>query len=121
MNTKQNTDFLKTFPFKSTLTLSNLIGYWQLRAADKEFSGQALAIDIINQLKDNPDFLKPIEDIKILQKNLPLLEKIMSAVFPYALQEDELACVVAPFDLHPFYTTKRFHSLFDSSSLKGNH
>lgn len=119
MNTNHTASCLKTFPFKSTLTLSNLIGYWQLRAADKDFSGYSLAVDIIEQLRDNPDFLKPIEDRKILQNNLPLLEKIMSAVFPYALQEDELACVVAPFDLQPIYTSKKFHSLFDSSSLKG--
>lgn len=108
------------FPFKRTLTLENIIRFWEEKAAHKDFSGKEFANKIFEKLKETPEFLDPVEDLNVFAENRPLLDMIMSAVFPFALQDDELACAMGPYDLTPFYTTKKFTKLFDLSSLPSN-
>lgn len=105
------------FLFKRTLTLSNIIRFWEEKAIEEGFAGKEFAHKIFEGLKETPEFLKPIESLDVLKKDTPLLDMIMSAVFPFALQDDELACAMAPYDLNPFYATKKFSKLFDFSTL----
>src|SRR5690606_22039357 len=116
----QKNTYNADFPFKRTLTLSSIIRFWEERAAHKDFSGKEFANKIFEKLKETPEFLNPIEDFSVFQKNQHLLDMIMSAVFPFAMQDDELGCAMAPYNLNPFYTTKKFTKLFDLSALQSN-
>lgn len=120
MESYQNNIHHTDFPFKKTLTLSYIIRFWEEKAAHKDFAGKEFANKIFEQLKETPEFINPIEDLSILKKNRALLDMIMSAVFPFALQEDELACAMAPYELKPFYSTKKFSKLFDLSSINSH-
>lgn len=117
MKFNENPINISNFPFKRTLSLSNLIRFWEDKASEEGFVGKEFTNKIFEGLKNSPEFLEPIEDFNIFKKDTPLLDMIMSAVFPFALQDDELACAMSPYDLNPFYATKRFTKLFDFSSL----
>lgn len=99
---------INRFPFKSTLSLTNLIGYWQIQASDKN---NFIANTIVSALKQAPELFKPIEDLSILEKYKSTIAMMMTAVFPSALQEDDLLAAAVPYHLDTFYATKKFNTV----------
>lgn len=104
----KNSNLLNHFPFKSSLSLSNLVGYWQIQASDKD---NFIANTILAKLKEAPALFNPI-DVQELRKYEDTMKLMMSAIIPPALHEDDLVAVGVPFQMDIIYATKKFYKAF---------
>ncbi|HHP7240901.1 MAG TPA: GAF domain-containing protein [Cyclobacteriaceae bacterium] len=101
------------FPFKSSLNLSNIIGYWELRSYDKESFKSLTAKELINLVDANPILRESMTDASVLKDYKSILDDLMLAIFPPATGEDHLMAALRPFSFDYFYATKPFHKLID--------
>ncbi len=99
------------FPFETKFSLSNIIGFWELRAQEKGALSDPIAKDILAKVNAIPELREPIEDRKIIEKNINTIQWLMSAVLPSAMIHDQLVAVVPPFKMDFVYTTKSFDNL----------
>ena len=100
-------------PFKTRLSLTNLIGYWQIKAIDDSDLLSTTAKEIIKRLEKAPELQKPIDDLKIIDKHRKLIDLIMTAVIPPALSEDDMMMVVPPFRHEMVMCTSSFEKMLD--------
>ncbi|MEQ9426224.1 MAG: GAF domain-containing protein [Cyclobacteriaceae bacterium] len=100
------------FPFESKLSLSNIIGYWQLKAQDETLN-DPIANEILSRIDSVPELQKPIEDMKVIEDNKDTIEWLMSAVLPAAMIHDQITAAVTPFKMEFFYRTKSFDNLVE--------
>jgi hypothetical protein len=85
------------FPFRCEFTLHELARYWE---RDAEAGGPVGAI-IRDRLAAAPELLDPITDRVVIDRHRPLVDLMMSAVFPAAFQEETIGAALVPFHL-PF-------------------
>lgn len=100
------------FPFKSVLSLSPLIRYWEQFLSQGDSVKAGLAGQIQERLKTAPELLKPIEDISVLEKHRELVDLLMSIVFSRAFQETDFSAAFVPFRFKPIYATPAFKRIF---------
>jgi GAF domain len=105
------------FPFRCEFTLRELARYWQ---RDAEAGGPVGAI-VRERLAAAPELLDPITDRAIIDRHRPLVDLMMSAVFPAAFQEETIGAALVPFHLRSLYATSLMerHGLDDSGRLRG--
>ncbi len=103
-------------PFKTNLSLTNLIGYWQAKAVDKADMLSATAQRIVEELKEAPQLLQPIENLEVVDKHRALVDLIMTAVIPPGLVEDDMIMVVPPFRHEVVFATTSFKKMLDLSN-----
>ena len=101
------------FPFNSKLSFTNLIGYWQVRTNDPNKFKALSAKEIVKQVNEKPAFLKPIDDLSVVEANQELVELILSAVVSPAL--DEMVSVHVPFSTNAVYSTQSFTDLMNKA------
>ncbi|MEQ6118758.1 GAF domain-containing protein [Reichenbachiella sp. MALMAid0571] len=101
------------FPFSSKLSFTNLIGYWQVRTNDPNKFKALSATEIVKQVNANPEFLQPIDDLSVVDENQELVELILSAVVPPAL--DEMVSVHVPFSTSAVYSSQSFSDLMNKA------
>jgi len=111
LNKSEIKEKLQFFPFKTTLSLKPLLEYWENLAKSPDAEESEYASGILRRFDNTPELKKPIEDIKQLENHRKTLDKIMSAVFPPALKENEIKAASLPFEFKSFYTTSRFDKL----------
>ena len=102
---------LQEFPFQTKFSLSNIIGFWELKAQDKESVSDPVAKEIQKRLKSAPELYHPIDDPKVIEKHMDTIKWLMSAVLPPALIHDQLVAVVPPFKMEFVYKTNSFDNL----------
>ena len=100
------------FPFKSRLSLTPLLDFWERLLAEGQCGINLLGPVIRQKLENAPELKKPIEDLAILEKHRELIELLMSVVFPPAFWESDCAAAFVPFQFTSFYATPAFKSLF---------
>lgn len=110
-----HTDTAGEFIFKSKLSFTNIIGYWQVLTNDDNPFVSLSAKEIVRRVEEVPEFLHPIEDLKILEDHPDIVELIMSAIVPKALSEDEMISVMVPFQPMDVYATKAHRDLMLSA------
>ena len=91
------------FPFRSRLSFSDLIGYWQVRTNDENQFRAMTAKEVFKRINDVPEFLNPIDDLSIVRENKELTEVILLAIFPPAI-DDEMVAVMVPFQKESVYS-----------------
>jgi len=101
------------FPFETKLSLSNLIGFWELKAQDKGSFSDPVAKELMERLKSAPELYSNIEDLGVIERNRETVDWLMSAVLAPALIHDQLTAAVPPFKMETFYATKSFENLLE--------
>ncbi len=96
------------FPFKTVLSLTGLIDFWEGMANDRECSSIGFADWLNGELEKAAELREPIADFAVLERNMPVLDALMTAVFPAASWESDLSCALVPFDMRVFYATPAF-------------
>lgn len=109
---------VKTFPFKSSLSLKNLIEFWEEEAKSTNKLRAETAKNILNQLSNAPELQNPIEDDSVLDKYSDLIELMMSAVYPASAREKQISASVAPFSFKSFYSSPMFSKIFNLTADK---
>ena len=94
----------RDFPFESQLSLGLLIRFWEEQAQDPSVRGDT-ARALIARLREAPELTRPIDDITLLDAHAPLVDALMSAVFPAAFVERAYMGALVPFTLRSVYGT----------------
>jgi hypothetical protein len=95
-----------TFPFKTTFSLSNLIGYYELLSIESTPQGN-FARAVLHEIDKHPELRDPMPDIDQIRAYQQTIDLVLSAVFPQSLVEDELTAVVSPFATQTIATTAK--------------
>jgi hypothetical protein len=109
---------LQEFPFRTRLSFVPIIKYWEKRKKSEDRGESLLATEIINRLKEAPEFLEPIDKISLLDQQDDLVELLLAGFFPGALRNFQLASANRPYDLQGFYYTPRLRELFNSKDVQ---
>jgi hypothetical protein len=100
------------FPFKRVLSLEGLIRFWE-RVRDSEQAGAlALATEVLAAVESTPELRGPIEDLAVLERNRDAINRLMSAAFPWAYWDRDVAAAFPPYLMRTFYSTPRFDEHF---------
>ncbi|HUM17466.1 MAG TPA: GAF domain-containing protein [Candidatus Nitrosotalea sp.] len=100
----------KDFPFESRLSLGLLIRFWEEQASDPSVRGE-MARSVVARLREVPELTRPIDDITLLDTHGPLVDALMSAVFPSAFLERAYMGALIPFSLRSVYGTRAFDTI----------
>jgi hypothetical protein len=100
------------FPFRSRLSLSPLIDFWERLLAEGGCGMDSLAPTIRQKLTGAPELREPINDLSILEKHQKLIDLLMSTVFPPAFWESDCAAAFVPYQFTVVYATPAFKTLF---------
>ncbi|MFD2514429.1 GAF domain-containing protein [Pontibacter locisalis] len=99
------------FPFKTALSLSPLIAYWE----DKLKTDPSCNVERVRQLaellRESPELIGAIHDVSIIDEHVETIDILMEDIFPGALWENDLKAVVVPFHFESFYATPRLEEL----------
>jgi hypothetical protein len=104
------------FPFRTELSFCQLIEFWASEELSANPVRSAMARVISERLRTAPDLCAAITDPEILRAHRPLVDALMSIVFPPAFWDSEVGAVLVPFRLQSFYATPSFERL-----LMGEH
>lgn len=96
------------FPFATELSLRPLADFWEDLARNDPVVYGAMGGQIRGWLGAAPDLLRPIEDPGLLAHHRPLVEAMMSAVFPPAGRELIHGALFIPFRMQSVYATEAF-------------
>ncbi|WDP92619.1 MAG: GAF domain-containing protein [Desulfobacter sp.] len=93
------------------VSLDPLLDFWK-----KNFMGHGYLGDLFHRLKagfdKTPALQGKIDDIGIINEHYDLIQPLMSAVFPPATFEKEIAGALTPCTLEPFFVTPDFQRIF---------
>jgi GAF domain-containing protein len=100
------------FPFKSRLSLSPLLDFWERLLAEGKCGLNPLGTVIRQKLENTPELREPIENLTALENHQELIDLLMSVVFPPAFWDSDCAAAFVPFQFTSFYATPAFKLLF---------
>lgn len=103
-------DILHEYPFRSVLSMKPLIDFWN-RMDDSVGRRVALSEDLDQALARAPELLGPIGDVSELDRHQPLIQRLMSTVFPMAFWESDVFAAVVPGTFQPFWYSPAFQRL----------
>lgn len=106
----------KDFPFESQLSLQLLIRFWEEQAADVSVRGET-ARALLARVRQVPELTGPIDDITLLDVHAPLVDALMSAVFPAAFLERAYMGALIPFTLRSVYGTAAFENIMGADGV----
>ena len=99
--------------FQSKLSFQPLIDSWKKKIKESEEGSSSLYEELLDRVSKHKELLEPITDLSILQKHQPLINIMMSTVFPVTLSDKEdLFAVAVPFTYHIVYSSGFFRKIF---------
>ncbi|MEJ8756123.1 GAF domain-containing protein [Pontibacter sp. H259] len=99
------------FPFRTTLSLSTLITYWENKVTNDPSCNISRVQELAALLRQTPALLEPVEDTSLIEKHISTIDILMEDIFPSALWENDLRATVLPFHFESFYATPRLEEL----------
>ncbi|MCJ8167236.1 GAF domain-containing protein [Pontibacter sp. E15-1] len=105
------------FPFKTSLSLSPLIAYWENKEKTDPSCNPARVRELADLLRNTSDLTGTIEQVSVIEKHMETVDILMEDIFPSALWENEMMAAVVPFHFESFYASPK---LEDLKLLKGD-
>jgi len=99
------------FPFKNSLRLSTIIGYWELQQYEDNPILAETAKNLIKKIDEHPFLREEIQNVEVLEPVKDVVNLIMSAVVPPAVSNDQILAIFKPFSLEYFHATTPFRKL----------
>ncbi|MFT5144944.1 MAG: GAF domain-containing protein [Rhodothermales bacterium] len=99
------------FPFRQRLSLRPLIEFWESMAPSTDEAGASFISVFLAEVRQHPTLGANDLNPKDLDQESPLVNKLMSAVFPWAAMGQQIGAAMLPFQLSPFYSTEAFRKL----------
>ena len=109
------------FFFRRVLSLEPLVNYWRSLAAQDDQPLTDFARDVVARLDAVPALSEPIQDKDLLEEHRPLIELLMTVVFPMGLRDRTYAAAFVPFSMDYIYATPGFERLMETACQKGPH
>lgn len=111
---KKAAEKTKTFPFAANLSFLPIIRHWESLEKNGTEEEQVYAGSILREMDKVPAFRKPIKNHRaFVKKNRKMVDKLMSAVFPKALEFNEIKAVTPPFQFDHIAESPRFKKIID--------
>ena len=107
--------------FNSRFSFRPLIKAWEDAIREGREGTSKLYRQLLEEIKQHPELLEPINDDAILQKHQVLIQKMMATIFPVTLSDKEdLFAVTKPFQYKVLYASGLFRSMFldDNDEIK---
>lgn len=104
-----------SFPFECKLSLTNLIGYWQVRTNDPNPYMASTAKTIMEHVNSAPELLQPIDDMSSLDKHRETINLLITAIFSPFTEEEEMVSAMAPFKKEDVHSTKAYKDLMEQA------
>ena len=105
-------EFIKEYPFKLNLSLKPLIDCVR-KSLSEPGPANSMQADGLEKLLDAaPELCGPIKDVGVLRRHGPLVEKLMSFIFPPVFWETEAIAAVIPFTARPILVSPIFKKVF---------
>src|SRR5262245_29903859 len=95
-------------PFRTELSLAPLIRFWTQLSAYSELGRGPLPGIVRERIKQAPELSAVVDDLSVIAKHQPLVDLMMSAMFPPGFWEQEYGAALFPFQLRAFYATGLF-------------
>ncbi|MDX2128213.1 MAG: GAF domain-containing protein [Chloroherpetonaceae bacterium] len=119
---EKNTDAhtLFHFPFKTSLSLSPLVAYWEKFAERDDAIRNTLGKSIHREIKKIPELLLPIDSdnkaeleafLERFENHRGLLDTMFSVVFPPVSWESDYMAAFIPFNFQSFYATPPYEKM----------
>jgi hypothetical protein len=99
------------FPFPVEASLSEVIAFWEAAAAGPDPVRRAQARAVLDALAGAPALRRPLAGPEVLARHRPVVDALLSCVFPAAGWEREVAALLVPFRLQSLYATPAFQRL----------
>lgn len=74
------------------------------------------AQQLLKELNAIPELVQGTEDITLIEKHRPLVDRLMRFIFPPMLSDNEIKGATAPFDFDFFYTSSRLKKIIDDAN-----
>jgi len=100
------------YPFKSMVSLAPLLHFWEKNLVPECQHMAYMFKEIKQKINENPEIQGSIKDIRLLDNFHDILNPLMSAVFPPAFFNTQIAGALAPCTFEPFFVTPQFQKLF---------
>ena len=111
---KKASDKVAEFPFKVNLSFLPIIRHWEEIAKNGSTDEKRYAISVLKEIEEIPEFRKSVKNPGVfLEKNRKVVDKLMSAIFPKALEFNEIKAATPPFSFDNVFMTKRFRKIVD--------
>ena len=111
---KKAAEKLGSFPFKTNLSFLPIISFWENLAKEGSDEEIDYAKAVLAEIDKIPAFRKPIKDPQVfVEKHRKLVDKLMTALFPKALEFNEIKAAAPPFVFDTIFTTHRFRKIVE--------
>lgn len=97
---------------KTRVSLEPLLEFWEKNLTDDCEHMKDLFRHIEARLDETPALRGDIEDMGILNEHYDIIRPLMSAVFPAATFQNEIAGALAPCTFAPFFVSPEFQRIF---------
>ncbi|MGH2574281.1 MAG: hypothetical protein ACRDFC_01125, partial [Ignavibacteria bacterium] len=128
-NLKSNSSITE-LPFKTYISFQPLVKrFWEKYAGNSNSFTSDFAKKLLEELQNTPELLNPITDLSVIEKHRPLVDALLSAVFPAASREMEFYAAINLLNFDAFYQTPPFerleifsdkNKLFDNITIKAH-
>ena len=107
----------KDIPFPSIPRISffKVIEKLEVMSTDDDTSVAAYATSLLKEAEKYPELRDGFEDSALLEKYKEPIAKLSRMLFPDVLTSNEIKALTPPFEFKPFYTSKRFGNILDST------
>ncbi|MFV5699773.1 HD domain-containing protein [Flavobacterium sp. ZT3R17] len=104
-------------PFKTLISFHKLIkGLEEIALSDIGYKSN-YAKDLLNQMKDKPEFIDGIDNLDIIENNQDLIKNLLADLFPTALTFNEIKAVTLPFHDFTFNYSERFKKILEDVGM----
>ncbi len=110
----------------SVVSIEPLLDFWEKNLIPECPHMRSMFSDISEKISQRPYLQNSITDIGLLNEHYDVIRPLMSAIFPPASFNSEIAGTLTPCAFEPFFVTPRFQQLFIDEnrfleSLKDDH
>ena len=98
-------------PFRYRLTLQPLIAFWRSLTSEGDDSSASFVESLLDEVRASEVVSADSVSPEQLEAEASLVAKLMSAVFPWATNDRNIAAAILPFQAVPFYSTPAFREL----------
>ncbi len=105
------------FPFTTKLSFVSLINHWKKKVGNGDAGEAIIAHEVTKRLDASLEFLAPITNDDLLEKNKDLVELLLTGIFPSAQRGQQLALASKPFHVFGFYFTPLLRQLITKAGI----
>src|SRR5829696_9067487 len=107
--------------FNSILSFQPLIKVLKRMITEEKPGARKLYEQILKEVENTPDLLKPIEDKSLLGSNKELVEALLGSIFPPSTSSNQgLYAITYPFSSETIYGSPGFQKIFLKDGININ-